>query len=153
MGQADLYEGDPWSCLTRLDEHWPGLKESRIFYLEWPQIELRHLRARASLLAARQLRDGAPPPRSHRGARYGALVRFVEAEAKSIAAHTIPAAGALSATLRFSLACLQDKSERESLRRAAIRACQDAEMDLLRDLLASPAAGTPELRRALGLHA
>jgi hypothetical protein len=60
--QADIYDGDPWSCLTRLAEHWPGLKESRILYLEWPRVELVHLRARARLLAALLLRDGVPPP-------------------------------------------------------------------------------------------
>jgi eukaryotic-like serine/threonine-protein kinase len=151
VGQADLYDGDPWSCLARLEEHWPGLKEATILYLEWPHVEMRHLRARASLLAARLIRDGAPVPRAHRRLRYDGLVRFVDAEAKAIATHQIPPAAALAATLRLSLASVEGKAGRAALRQVALSACRAADMRLLADLLASPEAGTPELRRALGV--
>jgi eukaryotic-like serine/threonine-protein kinase len=150
VGQADLYDGDPWSCLSRLAEHWPGLEESRILYLQWPNIELRHLRARATLLAARLVRDGAPVPREHRRLRYRSLLRLVESEADAIAKRQLPPAAALSATLRLSLAQLEGK-ESSALRAHALRASRASDMMLLADLLASPSAGSPALRRALGV--
>ncbi len=151
VGQADLYDDDPWSCLSRLGEHWPGLKEARLLYLVWPQVEMRHLRARASLLAARHLRDGIKPPSEHRRARYGDLVRFVEREARDIEKHEIPPAPALAATLRASLAALEDSPDQDRLRNVALCAARGSDMILLADLLASPEAGTHELRRALGV--
>lgn len=151
MGQADLYDGDPYACLARLDAHWPGLKESRIFYLEWPQIELRHLRARAWLLAARLMRDGHAPPPRYRRLRYKKLARAVSREADAIAKHRIPPAAALAATLRAALSALEGQEE-ERLRAAARDACAAADMTLLADLLARRGPAMPALCQALGIH-
>jgi hypothetical protein len=152
VGQADLYDGDPWSCLSRLAEHWPEMKAARLLFLEWPHVELRHLRARASLLAARLIRDGAPIPKEHRRLDYPGLIRFVEAEAKAIAKHDMPPAAALASTLRFSLAVVKGKTDPAPLRQIALNNCKAADMLLLTDLLASREAGTPELRQALGVE-
>jgi hypothetical protein len=152
MSQADLFEGDPWTALARLDEHWPGMKSSRIYYLEWPHIELRHLRARAWLLAAKLVRDGSAAPPALRKLRPDRLLRSVHREALAIAKHRIPPAAALASTLHYSIATITGSSTAAALREGARAACTAAEMTLMADLLAHTDPARDSLRRALGIH-
>jgi eukaryotic-like serine/threonine-protein kinase len=151
MGQADLYDGDPWSCLDRLDEHWPGLKASRILYLQWPQLEMRHLRARAKTLAARLLRDGERPPARHRKLRVEKLLNAVDQEARTFARRQLLPAAALAAALRAGAAAVRRSDDREVLCLAAAQACRAADMDLLAAMLSDPTHGSSQLRQALGI--
>ena len=49
---ADLYRGDPWSALRRIETAWPRLKAAFFLHFESARVELRNLRARAALAAA-----------------------------------------------------------------------------------------------------
>jgi hypothetical protein len=108
--QAELYRGAASAALARIEGAWPSLKRDGLLRLEFPRIELLHLRARAALATA--ARDDR---------RAAALARSAASWAKAIAASDLPPAAPFAASIHAGVARILGDREREAeaLKRAA----------------------------------
>jgi tetratricopeptide (TPR) repeat protein len=95
--QAELYRGDPAAALARLERAWPSLEKDGLLKLEFPRIELLHLRARAAL--------GGAAARGGRAARE--LLRSATGWAKSIAGSELLPAAPFSASIKAGMARIE----------------------------------------------
>jgi hypothetical protein len=108
--QADLYEGDAASAWERTQRTFPLMRRAHMLELSHVRDELLHLRARAAVALAEQVRDGRE--RAPGRWTFERLVESAAKDAAAIAKHGLPFSDGLVALTRAGIASLR----REPLR-------------------------------------
>jgi hypothetical protein len=142
--QAELYRGDPAASLARIERAWPSLQKDGLLLLEFPRIELLHLRARAALgVAARG------------GLESRQLTRRAASWAKRIAASALPPAAPFTAAIRAGIARIEGDHTRAAVASLeAVRGFEAAGMALYAGAhrMALGDEGAQERMAALGVQ-
>jgi hypothetical protein len=118
-GQADLYVGDAWRAWSRSCEAWPQLRDI-LRGVAVARVELRYLRGRAAVAAARRPRS-SDPTWSATG-----LLREAALEAKRLSRESLPSATAYAKAVFAGIAHIDGRDEESS------RLLSAAEDDFLR---------------------
>ncbi len=109
----DLYVGDAWAAWARITAAWPRLRRALFLAMESPGVEMRNLRARAALAAARAdpeaLPAGAAPP-DPRWPR-ARLLAVARKDARAIARRSIASAAPFAALIRGGIAEIEGRPE------------------------------------------
>jgi serine/threonine protein kinase len=99
--QVDLYRGEGAAAHKRVVDQWPGLKSSLLLMVQLTRLEATHLRARAALQAATQVKEESS--------------RFLAAaarDAKKIAGERMPWSTPLAQLLDAGIAAARGEQER-----------------------------------------
>jgi hypothetical protein len=136
--QADLYRGDSWSALRRVEAAWPQLRKAFFLRARIVRSELEHLRARVSLAAALAASRGAV---GHVHPRK--LLRSVASAARALEGEDLPMADGFAGALRAGAArAAGDEAAAQAHLRAASRSFRMARMELYA-MAATAAEHTP----------
>jgi hypothetical protein len=114
--QADLYRGDPWSAVRRVQADWPKLGAAMFLRARVVRSELQSLRGRVALAAAAAAASGRT---GHESTRY--LIREALSAAHALDGHGLAMARGFAQTLRAGVRNLRGDQGRArlSLRGAA----------------------------------
>jgi tetratricopeptide (TPR) repeat protein len=99
--QAELYRGAPGAAHARIERAWPSLEKDGLLRLEFPRLQLLHLRAMAALGTA-----------ARRGREARGLVCSAVRGAKQIAASELPPAAPFRASIRAGIARIEGDHRR-----------------------------------------